>query len=732
MATLVLSAVGTIFGGPIGGAIGALIGRQVDASMIGGRKVEGPRLKELAVQTSSYGSALPMHFGKVRASGTVIWATELVEHMEKSGGGKGRPSVTAYSYTVSFAVAVASRPIAGIGRIWADGNLLRGEAGDLKVGGTLRIHAGHGDQAVDPLLAQAEGKDLCPAYRNVAFVVFEDLELADYGNRLPSLTLEIIADDGSVSLASVVSAVLPTAATGNLSQSPLSGFSVDQGAAADVLATLADLTPLTCSVVGEQLTFGLAEAFAAEALLALPAPTAGGESAEDARADGWSRRRDALPGARQCAVRYYDIARDYQPGLQRSLGRSGPGDVTMIELPAAMTASEARELANKAAQRLTRARDTMRYRIGEIDPRFGPGAIVRTPVAEGTWRIDQWEWQADGVMLDLSAVQSSPPATAVTDAGRSNHAADLLATPSRILAFELPWDGQGEGATPALRLAATAHTAGWTGAALYAEQADGSMVALGSTGRRRAVAGMAQSILPAASPLLVDAMGWVEIKLASSDFALDSATWAQLMQGANMAILGDEIVQFASAEPIGGSSWRLSGLLRGRGGTEHAVTSHVAGEGFALLDNNLVGLDANSVGDVSTSRIIAIGLGDATPAVTSIGNVGLALRPLAPVHGHAARDNDGALTLEWVRRSRGSWAWLDEVDAPLNENAELWEVAFGPTEAPVRYWQLSAPRLNISPTVAAELSSLGSGLAFTVRQVGRQSRSLPLSIAMPT
>lgn len=730
MATLVLSAAGTVFGGPIGGAIGALIGRQIDASIVGGRKVEGPRLKELAVQTSSYGSALPMHFGTVRASGTVIWATELIEHKEKSGGGKGRPSVTSYSYSVSFAVAIASRPIAGVGRIWADGNLLRGDAGDLKVGGTLRIHSGHGDQAADPLLAQAEGAELSPAYRNVAYVVLEDLELADFGNRLPSLTLEILADDGSVSLADVVSSILPDAVTGDLTQSTLSGFSVDQGAAADVLATLSDITPLTCSVVGEQLSFGLAEAFVDDDLLSLPAPTAGGETAEDARADGWSRRRDALPGARQCAVRYYDIARDYQPGLQRSLGRSGPGDVTMIELPAAMTAGEARNLANRAAQRFTLARDTMRYRIAEIDQRFGPGAIVRTPVAEGVWRIDQWEWQSDGVMLDLSAVQISLPATASTDAGRSNHAADLLATPTRILAFELPWDGQAEGASPMLRLAATAQTAGWTGAALYAERADGSMVGLGSTGRRRAIAGIAITALAGASPLLVDTVGAVEIDLASPDFALDNATWAQLVQGANMAVLGDELIQFARADFVGGSTWRLSGLLRGRGGTEHATVGHVAGEGFALIDDSLISLDVASVGDVNSSSIVAIGMGDTTPATSPIGNAGLTLRPLAPVHGRVSRGSDGALTLEWIRRSRGAWTWLDEVDVPLNENAELWEVTLGEADAPARYWQLTEPRLTISAVSAVELAALGSGLAFAVRQVGRQSRSLPLYIAM--
>ena len=54
MATLVLGAVGTLVGGPLGGALGALAGRQIDGAIIGSPKREGPRLDELKVTTSSY------------------------------------------------------------------------------------------------------------------------------------------------------------------------------------------------------------------------------------------------------------------------------------------------------------------------------------------------------------------------------------------------------------------------------------------------------------------------------------------------------------------------------------------------------------------------------------------------------------------------------------------------------------------------------------------------------
>ncbi len=183
MATVVFGALGTLAGGPLGGAIGALLGREADRAILGAPMREGPRLKELPVSSSSYGQPIARQFGSMRAAGTIIWATELKETRGRSGRGKGQPATTSYSYAVSLAVALSSRPIEGVGRIWADGNLLRGAAGDLKTGGTLRLNLGHADQPRDPLLAAALG-DQCPAHRGLAYAVFEDLQLADFGNRI--------------------------------------------------------------------------------------------------------------------------------------------------------------------------------------------------------------------------------------------------------------------------------------------------------------------------------------------------------------------------------------------------------------------------------------------------------------------------------------------------------------------------------------------------------------------
>ena len=176
----------TITGAAIGGAIGAYAGMQVDAMLRGSARVEGPRLKELHVQSSSPGAFVPRVWGATRIGGQVIWATRFRETEARSGGGKSGPRVTQYRYTASFAVGLCEGVIGGLGRIWADGKPLAME------GVTMRVYRGAEDQMPDALIAGIEGAANAPAYRGLAYVVFEDLALEPFGNRVPQLSFEVI------------------------------------------------------------------------------------------------------------------------------------------------------------------------------------------------------------------------------------------------------------------------------------------------------------------------------------------------------------------------------------------------------------------------------------------------------------------------------------------------------------------------------------------------------------
>lgn len=725
MATLLLTAAGSLLG-PIGGAIGSLVGRQIDSAIFGGGSQTGPRLKELAVTTSSYGSALPRIFGRMRVPGTIIWATDLVEHREKSGGGKGRPSVTTYSYSASFAVALASRPIKGIGRIWADGNLLRGAAGDLKVDGTYRLHTGERDQLPDPLLAAAEGFTFCPAFRGIAYLVFEDLDLADFGNRIPALTFEVFADSGELTVAQLAEEMVDRTDAA-VALPGLLGMACE-GPLSETLVMLDPVYPMDCDACGDLLVLS-PERLQSQALT-LAEPAISTTDGDFGGPEGHSRRRAPAPAAPPQIIRYYDVDRDYQPGLQRTGGTVPAGQPQSIELPVSLGAQTARGLVEGASRRSNWKRETILWRSVELDPAITPGSVVAVSGQRGRWRVSEWEWRASGVELTLQRI---PPIAATsslpTDPGRASSPIDALAMPTALAAFELPWDGIGTGDSPSIFAAVSSAGTGWTGAALFVDRGDGSLVPLGPSGRSRSIMGTVVNPPAPVSPLLVDRTSALVVDLIGSDMVLADATIRQLSMGANRALVGSEIIQFGRATSLGSGRWRLEQLLRGRGGTESAMASHTVDEIFVLLDDAPVQLDQAAIGTSAGAEILALGRGDLQPVPAAIASPGATLQPFAPVHGRIEVSPDGALDLSWTRRARGSYAWSDGVEVPLNEQAEGYFVTFGPPANPVAVWETSEPRLSLSPATRATLTNTLPDGAFYIRQRGTHALSEPLILA---
>ncbi|PWB83587.1 MAG: hypothetical protein C3F11_05845, partial [Methylocystaceae bacterium] len=207
MATLVLQTVGSLVGG-IAGPIGATLGRF--AGGLGGALVDaalqphasprysfGPRLKSMDGISSTEGAAVARVYGRARIGGQMIWATRFLEQASVSvdggGGGRGKggggstPTINVtYSYYANFAIGLCDGPIAFVRRMFADGNEV-----DMTTL-PIRIYTGDEDQHPDPLIVAKEGAENAPAYRGLAYIVFEQLPLAAFGNRIPQFTFEVV------------------------------------------------------------------------------------------------------------------------------------------------------------------------------------------------------------------------------------------------------------------------------------------------------------------------------------------------------------------------------------------------------------------------------------------------------------------------------------------------------------------------------------------------------------
>lgn len=716
MATLVLTAVGTALGGPLGGAIGSLIGQSFDQQLFGSAN-RGPRLGDLTVQTSTYGTQIPRIYGTMRVAGSVIWATELTES-ETQTGAKGQPATTVYSYSVSFAVALSSRPTGEIKRIWADGKLLRGAAGDFKVTTGFRFNDGRESQDVDPLIASIEGIGEAPAYRGLAVAVFENLELAEYGNRIPFLTFEFEADAVPPALGSILS--------------DASDAQIDSGSAAQIDGYAAYGASIKAAVEPLVRYFGL-ELFDDGSRLRPATPGAPillsdddlGNSAGHERAERIERAQvpaRALPATLTLA--YYEASRDYQTAQVRATIGETSGTHEDSQLAAVVSADFARALVESELARRWAQRDILSLRLPPRCIGIEPGSTVELASTPSRWTVAQCVIEALVAVVKLRPAWSQATAI-VADPGRPAPSPDTVQSPTSIALFDLPDLGVGESGL-GLHVAAASPSAGWKTVPI--ETLAGGMITAGQTAARESVLGTALDALPAGQPHLLDLNSAIEVELVDTMHWLESCDDAALAMGSNLAVLGGELIQFGVAEPTGPGRFRLSRLLRGRRGSEWAMATHAAGEAFAVLQPETLqrlllapSLRGSAVEVRSVHPVDA-----AVPAVSAIAG-GEALRPPSPVHLQALLNASGGIDTSWVRRSRDGWAWLDEIDAPLGEAAESYAVAL---DGPLG--RVEAVTSNPSFTFdAAQVAAAGAGSAtLSVQQIGDQAASRAATLAL--
>ncbi len=726
MASLILTAVGTAIGGPVGGALGAVIGRAVDQQVFGLGSREGPRLRELSVTTSSYGQPIPRQFGQVRTAGTIIWSTDLIENKESNGGGKGGGSTTSYSYSASFAVAVSSTPLAAIGRIWADGTLLRGTAGDLKVEGIMRSYLGAGDQAADPLIEAAQD-GIAPAFRDLAYVVFENLDLSSFGNRIPALTFEVFGEQADSAGAPVTlkqlapDTVEPVAGNG---LEGLLGLSDEGGAIGNLVTTLSAIYPIACATTADGATLGL-ESSMSERSVELPEQL---HSTGHATSDRTATASDGIP----FALRYYDHARDYQPSVQRASARRYPGRELMLDLPATMASAEARSLVTQQANRSQWKAGSRILRIAALDPDMKPGCNISIPDRPGDWRLKSWEWDEQGIALTLERMSPLSELVLAGDTGSFIEPVDHQPGPTTLKVFEAPPLTSAVVESSMVLAAASAESDAWRGAALYSSSGLG-LERAASLGPARSLIGTLVEPLASSSGMLFEPDSEMLVELVAEDLAPLDTTMVGLANGTNRVLVGGEVLQFLRATPVSSRQWRLCGLLRGRGATEgRALSGHEAGADVVFLDESLVTLSTTITQSQIAEEWVAIGLGDSEPATSSLVNSGLSTRPPAPVHPQANRQPDGTLVCTWVRRARGQWLWAESLELPLVEQEESYLIGYGYEDAPIASWRSPTPSFELSPATQLLLAAQAGGLALWVKQIGTFSNSAAVRLTTLT
>ncbi len=191
-------------GSSVGYAFGSYLGNIVDNRLFSGKNkssfLGSTRLNELFVQSSAYGQPISIIYGSNRIAENIIWSTDIEEHNEhithsrrvgKGGGRKVSQTEMRYNYSVNLAISLGLGPIDEVIRVWADTKLLNLD--NIQI----RTYNGSNEQMPDPMIEAICGMDKTPAYRGMAYVVFEQLDLAPFGGRIPNFTFEVKKNDAN-------------------------------------------------------------------------------------------------------------------------------------------------------------------------------------------------------------------------------------------------------------------------------------------------------------------------------------------------------------------------------------------------------------------------------------------------------------------------------------------------------------------------------------------------------
>ena len=213
--------IGFYLGGPAGAVQGAAIGYSIGAGLNPPTiRSEGPRLIDKRAPGASYGTPISDVFGTQWVRGFLLWAVPIYERTSQIK--QGDNTITVYTPYFKGAFLLCNGPIdGGVQRVKADGRVVF-DNGTLSVnpiasgvpassgGGGFRwrvdlsqykakinssawtFYNGTDIQLPDPQMESDIGAGKTPAYRGRAYVAMRDLNLTEFGKRIPLFEFKVV------------------------------------------------------------------------------------------------------------------------------------------------------------------------------------------------------------------------------------------------------------------------------------------------------------------------------------------------------------------------------------------------------------------------------------------------------------------------------------------------------------------------------------------------------------
>lgn len=579
--------------------------------------------------------------------------------------------------------------------------------------GRINIYLGTSTQMPDDIIEATEGVGNVPGYRGVCYFVLDDLQLADYGNTLPTFRVEVEQGDGGVtSLNTIITDLcvrggleLDDFDLSDLTDVPLDGFAVTRvSSGRELLEIIRNVAPFDVTESDFKLKFvdRYRKIRARVRLEDLSAREFSPDGGEDIPPPFKTVRAQVDEFPSEIQFTYQDSTRQFSIGTVRAKRNVVNSElVQQVELPMTLTPTTAKTAVDRLmAYTYTQRRNytmVLPLKYGILDP--GDAILVPDPKggADRRWRITGSTIGSNNI-VEMMLTDHVPPIDIITALAYTPEFENPTVYPTgdtTAFMLDLPALTDTEDISKAgLYVAICGDSPGWPGGGVFVDQGSGGVVPTPGgeiiTSGSTSWAAVAYSRLGCfygglltqpidASPFLWDRTSRILVAINTIGAELVTVTEDTLLRGLdNALVINGEVMQFATATSLGNGVWELRDLLRGRRGTEGFIAAHVTGSDVVFLDplavqrwihgDSLIGIEQDY-----KAATFGQDIGEVDDfAFTPTGNW---MRPLAPCH--VTRETDegtGDITFAWLPRARQGGRWIDGVDVVVDQPFEKYEV----------------------------------------------------------
>ena len=380
-------------------------------------------------------------------------------------------------------------------------------------------------------------------------------------------------------------------------------------------------------------------------------------------------------------VAYLDKAFDYQINTQRSSRLITSSKlVATLRVPMVLTANKAKQVADIQLYSAWVEQESVEFFTDRTYSKYEPTDVfgVTQNGVTRTIRVTEKGEGANGILAWKGIDEDAPVYTQTSTGGAaatgSISVSPLGPTIATLLDTHLVRNADDD---PGFYFAAKGAAAGWIGAVLNQSVDDGVNYSALTNGTLLTACGIGRALtaLAAISTDQVDVFDEdSSVSIYIPGYTLSSYTAAVIMAGtATGYLLKNELFYAKTATLTAADTYLLSGLLRGRRGTESYTDEHAIGDKFAVIDSNTRSIP-QEWDDVDVQLLykpVSVGSSLDKTASFAFTNTARRKKPLAPCLLKAGQYNAaGDILIEWTRRTRYDAVWRDGADAALGETIE--------------------------------------------------------------